>query len=179
MLNTKYVIVGEDKFQKNDAANGNVWFVERVESVNSANEEIVRLDSLNTKQEAIFTSPPLEKNLSENRVFKVDSLASIKLVEVKPNYLKYESNNSNDGFAVFSENYYGQGWQAYINGEETDHYRVNYVLRGMQIPAGNQSIEFKFEPQVVKKGSTIALGSSVLLVLLLIGGVYYHFRKKD
>ena len=183
MLNTKYIIApGEDNnpvIYNNPDANGNVWFVERVESVNSANEEIVRLDSLNTKQEAIFTSPPLEKNLSKNSVFKVDSLASIKLVEVKPNYLKYESNNSNDGFAVFSENYYGQGWQAYINGEETDHYRVNYVLRGMQIPAGNQSIEFKFEPQVVKKGSTIALGSSVLLVLLLIGGVYYHFRKKD
>jgi len=83
------------------------------------------------------------------------------LVDYKPNYLKYESNNTNSGFAVFSENYYQEGWQAYIDGVEAAHVRVNYVLRGMDIPAGNHAIEFKFEPQIIKTGSGIALVSTI------------------
>jgi uncharacterized membrane protein YfhO len=79
---------------------------------------------------------------------------------------------------VFSENYYGQGWQTYIDGVETTHVRVNYVLRGMEIPAGNHTIEFKFEPQVIKTGSGIALSSTIVLVLLIVGGLFYEFKKK-
>ncbi len=108
----------------------------------------------------------------------MDSLASIKLINLKPNYLKYESNNSNDGFAVFSEIYYGNGWKTFINGKETTHMRVNYTLRGMPIPAGNHIIEFKFDPDVVKTGSKIALASSILFGLLLLGGLFFEFKKK-
>ena len=84
-------------------------------------------------------------------------------IKYKPNYLKYSSQNSNDGFAVFSENYYRQGWQAFIDGVKAEHIRVNYVLRGMEIPSGEHTIEFKFDPQVIRTGSSIALGSSILL----------------
>ncbi len=115
---------------------------------------------------------------SDNRIFIKDSLASIQLMDYKPNYLKYTSNSSNDGFAVFSENYYGDGWQAYIDGVEAGHIRVNYVLRGLEIPKGEHTVEFKFDPQVVKTGSSIALGSSILLGLLLLGGLFYEFKKK-
>ena len=111
--------------------------------------------------------------------FQVDSIASIKLKSFKPNYLEYQSSNTNDGFAVFSENYYKDGWNAYIDGELKHHYRVNYLLRGLPIPSGNHKIEFKFEPQVVKTGSKISLASSLLLGLLLLGGLFYGFKRNS
>ena len=188
MLNTKYIIAqgqdGNPTIYNNPDANGNAWFVERVTKLASANEEIVRLDSLNTKIEAVFSgvtdAQALEKmRPSEIFEYQNDSTSSINLVEIKPNYLKYESDNENNGYAIFSENYYGDGWQAYIDGQEVDHSRVNYILRGMEIPSGNHTIEFKFEPQVVKTGSSIALGSSVLLALLIVGGIYYQVRTRE
>jgi len=181
MLNTKYIIAqGEDEkpiVYNNPDANGNAWFIEGLKIVETANEEILALNSLDTKKEAVIESKWIYDE-KFNQKFKVDSSASIKLIDYKPNYIKYNSNNLSDGFAVFSENYYGQGWQAYINGEKATHVRVNYVLRGMEIPKGNHIIEYKFNPQVIKTGSSIALGSSILIGILLIGGLFYKFRKK-
>jgi hypothetical protein len=180
MLNTKYIIA-EEKGQPfpfvNDDANGNAWFVSKVKTVANADEEIKALDSVNTKEEVIFGKPKLVKMKSLPESFEKDSLATIQLVEYKPNYLKYDSKNANDGFAVFSENYYGKGWQAYIDGKEVIHYRVNYVLRGMEIPAGVHTIEFIFEPQVIQTGSAIALGSSILFGMLVIGGFFWERKK--
>ncbi len=176
MMNVKYIIQtaeeGHPISTRNPYANGNAWFVEKIKTVNSANEEMKALDSLKTRSEAVIVGD-IEKN-----EFVLDSLASIQLISFKPNYLEYQSNNLNDGFAVFSENYYKEGWQAFINGEAVNHYRVNYLLRGLPIPAGNHKIEFKFEPQVVKTGSKISLASSLLLGLLLLGGLFYGFKKK-
>ncbi|GAA3641207.1 hypothetical protein [Flavivirga jejuensis] len=184
MLNTKYIIAQDEKERmfsyKNDEANGNAWFVKNLQKVASANEEIKQLDSLPNKIKAVYSShKALEalKNIKPNYV--VDSLASINLIEEKPNYLRYESENLNEGFAVFSEIFYGNGWKTYINGEEASHIRVNYTLRGMQVPAGNHTIEFRFDPDVVKTGSTIALASSVLFGLLLLGALFYEFKKKQ
>lgn len=178
MLNTKYVISENEK--KQPAAytqftqpNGNAWFVNRLEQVENANEEILALDSLKTKTTAITSL----KEVS-SASFKTDSTATIKLLEFQPNLLKYTSENDYEGFAVFSEIYYGEGWQAYIDGKEVAHTRVDYVLRGLKIPAGTHRIEFKFEPQVIKTGSSIALASSIVLFLLIIGGLFYEFKKK-
>jgi hypothetical protein len=175
MLNTKYIIA-EDEGQVfpyvNEDANGNAWFVRILEKVNSANEEIKLLDSLDTRFKAITTSDVLS-----TKQFRVDSTARIRLTSYKPNDLKYSSNNPEDGFAVFSEMYYSQGWQAYLDGKAVPHERVNYVLRGMEVPSGEHTIEFKFEPEVVKTGSSIALGSSILLGLLLLGSLFVAFKK--
>ncbi|ULC58313.1 YfhO family protein [Flaviramulus sp. BrNp1-15] len=180
MLNTKYVIAQDEQGNlfpyENDEANGNAWFIESLEKIDTPDQEIKLLDSLDNKQKAIYTSHKTDEDVINRYV--VDSLSSIKLIEVKPNYLKYESNNSNDGFAVFSEIYYPEGWKTYIDGQEATHMRVNYILRGMKIPAGKHTIEFKFDPEVVKTGSSIALASSVLLGLLLIGGLFYEFKKQ-
>ena len=178
MLNTKYIIAQNEEGAAvpytNTDANGNAWFISELEEQPDANAEIMALDSLNTKQKGIYSNfEGLPKT------FQVDSLATINLVDYKPNYLKYESSNTNDGFVVFSENYYGQqGWVSYIDGNEAPHVRVNYILRGMQIPAGNHTIEYKFEPQVIKTGSSIAMASSIVFVLLLIGGLFFEFKKK-
>jgi hypothetical protein len=194
MLNTKYIIgQGEDGkpiAYNNPDANGNAWFVEELKQINSANEEIIALDSLDTRNKAILNrydnefyesfTQTMPNRLISQFDYKVDSLVSINLVEYKPNYLKYQSNNNNNnGFAVFSEIYYKDGWQAYIDGDEKEHIRVNYVLRGLEIPKGNHTIEFKFEPQVIKTGGSIALGSSLLLGLLLLGGLFYEFKNKQ
>jgi len=79
---------------------------------------------------------------------------------------------------VFSEIYYADGWQAFIDGKAVPHYRVNYVLRALEIPKGNHTIEFKFEPKVIQTGSSIALASSILLGLLILGGLFYEFKYK-
>lgn len=183
MFNTKYIIAQDEEGTvfpyTNEEANGAAWFVKKLEKVDSANEEIKALDSLDNKNKAVYT---ISKNIIEYQDLKsnyvVDSLASITIKEVKPNYLKYESTNSNEGFAVFSEVYYGNGWKTYIDNEETSHIRVNYTLRGLPVPAGKHTIEFKFDPDVVKTGSKIALASSILLGLLLLGGLFYEFKKK-
>jgi hypothetical protein len=178
MLNVKYVIVptgNGDVPVTNPFANGNAWFVEKVKFVNSADEEIKALDKIDTKKEVVINS--LKNDIKENNFVK-DSTASIQLKLHKPNHLKYTSNNSNVGFAVFSENYYKNGWKATIDGKEAEIYQVNYVLRGLQIPAGKHTIEFKFEPQVVKTGSTIAL-ISIILMLVAIGLGIFYWRKQN
>lgn len=177
MLNTKYIIA-EDESQKpyayvNEAANGNAWFIEALQKVGSANEEMLALDKIDTKKMAVYAS---ERSL--NPIYKLDSLASITVVEYTPNYLKYESNNNNDGFAVFSEIYYSKGWKAFIDEQSVPIVKVNYVLRGLEIPKGNHTIEFKFEPEVVKTGSAISLASSAVLLLLLLAGVFYKVKNK-
>ncbi|MAB49148.1 MAG: hypothetical protein CMC05_11010 [Flavobacteriaceae bacterium] len=182
MLNTKYII---EKNKNGDIiaskqytnANGNAWFVRELEELPSANEEIKALDSLVTKRWAVTTVSEFSSH-PEVLKFKVDSTASIELKSFKPNYLKYESNNVNDGFAVFSEIYYKDGWNAYIDGELKPHIRVNYVLRGMEIPAGKHIIEFKFEPKVIETGSKIALASSAVFGVLLLLGIFFQFKKK-
>ena len=176
MLNTKYIIAEEkgDVFPyTNQKANGNAWFVEQLRKVNTANEEIKALDSLDTKIVAIIN----KEATALKQFYSSDSLASIKVTNYKPNYIKYESNNSDDGFAVFSEMYYENGWQASIDGEIVPHYKVNYLLRGMEIPKGNHTIEFKFEPKVVKTGSKIALASSLLLGVLLLLGLFFEVKR--
>jgi hypothetical protein len=191
MLNVKYIIQSNEQGQQfamnNAFANGNAWFVEKINFANSADEEMKALDSLDTKNEVVIskenseiylhslTTNPISK--LTNTEFKKDSLASIKLDLYKPNHLKYTSNNSNEGFVVFSEMYYKNGWKATIDGKESPIYNVNYVLRGLQVPAGKHTIEFKFEPEVVKTGSTIALMSSIGMILLLIGGLYFENKK--
>ena len=184
MLNTKYIIKadekGEDIALLNPDANGNAWFVEKIKFVSSSNEEMKMLDSLRTKDEVILNLTEFGtyfKGRTFSQDLKRDSLAKIDLIEYKPNHLKYKSTNSNEGFAVFSEMYYENGWIATIDGKETPIYRVDYALRGLEVPAGNHTIEFKFEPQVVKTGSTIVLFSTIGMLLLLIVGIYFESKE--
>ena len=178
MLNVKYVIQkdkeGKEFPVSNPAVNGNAWFVSQVKLVNSADEEMKALDSLDSKEVAVVNSKDFD---IKKTAFAKDSSATITLENYKPNYLKYVSNNSKEGLAVFSEMYYGKGWNAYIDGKSVDHIRVDYVLRALNIPAGKHTIEFKFEPQVIKTGSTITLISSIGMLLLLVGGIYFERKK--
>ena len=179
MLNIKYLIQTNKKGEKiairNTQANGNAWFVNKIIDANSADAEMKALDKLDTKNEVLINN----EGGKEYLVNEFDnSKATIKLTSYQPNELKYISNNPIVGYAVFSEMYYKNGWNAYIDGKLEKHDRVDYALRGLPIPAGKHIIEFKFEPQVIKTGSTISLISFIGILLLLGGGIYYETRKK-
>ncbi len=179
MLNTKYIIV-PTKNQTvpivNPQANGNAWFIKHIKTVASADSEIVGLYAINTKREAIIQQK--NKDLtSVNPTYSNDG--KITLQSYKPNDLVYESDSKDKGFAVFSEIYYPKGWNAYIDGVLTPHTCVDYILRGMEIPAGKHKVEFKFEPTVYKTGNMLALIGSILLVLTVIGGFYFANKKKE
>ena len=118
----------------------------------------------------------IHKNINRFN-FQTDSTTTITLTDYEPNHLTYISKNENAGIAVFSEMYYEHGWNAYIDGKPQDHFKVNYVLRAMKVPAGEHKIEFKFEPQVVETGSKITLASSILLGLILLGGIGFSFWR--
>jgi hypothetical protein len=180
MLNTKYYIVDSDKgikqAQLNPDANGNAWFVERLKVVNSANEAILALDSVNTKNVAVFErSSSTQKELKSS--FEMHPTDTIELLNYDVNSLTYLSKTVKEQFAVFSEIYYKNGWNAYIDGELVPHYRINYVLRGMLIPPGEHTIEFKFAPKVIQQGSVISLFSYLLLFGIPIGGLFFGKNK--
>lgn len=183
MLNTKYFIVNNPEtntpiVQINPDALGNVWFVQNWKIVANADAEIGLLDSMNTKTTAAIDQRYADeiKGLEEN---VVDSTAKISLKAdgYSPKELKYTTNSTKDRLAVFSEIYYPAGWNAYIDGKLTPHVRLNYVLRGMKIPAGKHDIVFKFEPKVFIEGEQIALAGSLALFLVVAGVAFMEFRK--
>ena len=179
MLNVRYVVQQNQEGKvfpiENPNANGNAWFVRQLKTVASADAEIMALDSLDTGNVAVINTEIFED--LQQFVYQVDSTASISLVDYQPNHISYESYNSNEGFAVFSEMYYKNGWNAYLDGKAVDHFKVNYVLRGLQVPSGKHNIEFKFEPKVVEQGSKITLASTILLGLIILGGFGFSFWK--
>ncbi|WGF92271.1 YfhO family protein [Aequorivita marisscotiae] len=181
MLNVRYIIVqnknGGAVAQRNPYANGDAWFVENVLPAENADEEIRLLDSLNTKVTAVVNNEFISKIPSQK--IARDSTASIELFSYQPNHLVYEAATKSPQLAVFSEIYYPQGWNAYVNGKPAEYFRANYLLRAMVIPPGNNKIEFKFEPKVIQTGSTISLISSIIFLLILLSGLYYAFRKKE
>ncbi|PRZ27885.1 YfhO family protein [Flavobacterium granuli] len=182
MLNVKYVIQTDKEGKEfptiNPDANGNAWFVNDVKLVNKADDEMRMLDKIDSKKIAVFNINRYRSKFKNAQLKKnLDTTGTIQLNEYKPNYLKYSSNSKNEGLAVFSEIYYENGWNAYIDGEKTDHFPVDYVLRALIVPGGEHTIEFKFEPEVIKTGSTITLISSIGMLLLLLGGIYYERKK--
>ncbi|MGJ8733632.1 MAG: YfhO family protein [Cellulophaga sp.] len=179
MLNVKYVIQEDEEGRSYPAVNpnamGNAWFVQNLRKVTSSNDEIMALDTLNIKTDAVVNMsefPSLTKFS-----FAKDSTAVINLDTYEPNHLIYTATAQNEALAVFSEMYYKNGWNAYIDGKSSPYFKVNYTLRALQIPAGKHKIEFKFEPEVVKNGSKIALASNILLALIVIGGIIFSFKK--
>jgi uncharacterized membrane protein YfhO len=93
--------------------------------------------------------------------------------------IEYESDANSPQFAVFSEIYYPQGWNAYVDGKRTDYCKVNYLLRGLSVPAGKHTVKFVFEPPSVKKGRSITFLASILIAIIFIGGIYMHYRERQ
>ena len=175
MLNSKYFIVSNQNqklAQRNPSALGNAWFVKDLQMVANADEELAALSTVNTSEQALVDQR--YSDLIPSFVF--DSTASIQLTEYIANQLSYTANCSKTQLAVFSEIFYEKGWNAYLNGELVPHFRANYVLRAMAIPAGSHQIEFKFEPTSYRTGESISFAGSAVLLLLLLGVAYTELK---
>jgi hypothetical protein len=179
-LNVKYLILqtndGQDVPLINPFAYGNAWFVSDVKTVTTADAEMKAMGTTDLRKTAIVNSADVKKFKPSS--IAADSISTITLKVHKPNYLKYISRNAAEGLAVFSEIYYPKGWNVFIDGKPADHFRADYTLRAMFVPAGNHTIEFKFEPQVVKTGSMISLVSALGMLILIGGGIYFERKRQ-
>ncbi len=174
MLNVKYFKFGDSKGEvlANNAANGPAWLVPQVELVNSPDEEMATLCELDTKTTAVVDGSKFQ---IEGTQFAADG--TISLTSYAPNKLTYSASLDGDGLAVFSEIYYPEGWVATIDGQEVPIIRANYVLRALEVPAGTHEIEFRFEPAVYRVGNKIMIGSSLILLVVVVIVVGYQGRK--
>lgn len=171
MLNTKYFIFpagqqGQTVPIENPYTFGNAWFIDKIQYVNNANEEIDAIGQVDLQQTAIVDSKFKEALKGVNEGYK-DSLSTIRLTSYEPNQLVYETSSPQDGIVVFSEIYY-PGWTATIDGKPADIARADYILRAMNVPAGKHTIEMRFDPQSLHITEGIAYGAMALLLVGVI-----------
>ena len=168
MLNSRWIIMpsqdGSTIPLLNPHAMGNAWFVDRIEFVESADEEIEVLRAMDLHHEAV-AHKDFEKLLNGMRVTPADFSSTIRLTEYDSNYLIYETNAQKDELAVFSDVYYPKGWQVSIDGVPTEMLRVNYTLRGLPVPAGQHTLTFRFDPQSIRTTDAIAYGAFIIMLL--------------
>ena len=176
MLNTKYVIYAPQAMPiVNPYKMGNAWLVDNVNLVNSADEEMLSLgrDSLTNTvivDKSTENAPADKKYNSAN--------GKIELINYEPNVMTYKFSSAEDQLAVFSEIYYPDGWNAYINGEKATYFRANYLLRAMNLKAGDYTIEFRFEPKSYDIGKILSIICSILLTTAL-AYIIFAACKKD
>lgn len=182
MLNTKYFIVqgqeGQPMAQQNPQALGNAWTVSKLIMAENANQEMDALDSMDVANTAV-----VDKRYSsflDGVKPSGDSSAKVTLTSYHPNKLTYSFDSPSQEVVVFSENYYkgNEDWISSIDGKEAPHFRANYVLRAMVVPAGKHTIEFVFDPVTVKKGQRIDLAASTIWGILVVLALFMEFKIK-
>lgn len=179
-LNVKYILYPDEKDSSlqpllNPNALGPVWFVNELKVMPSADSLLEEIEQTDFSSEALILENTVPKNLRLS--YSKDSLAKIQLVNAKPDRLTYDVSASSPQFAVFSEMYYPDGWSARVNGKLTPIHNVNYVLRGLEIPANTSEIEFYFEPEVVVQGTRIRWGSFFFFIVGVLGIGYFQYFK--
>lgn len=177
MLNTKYFIMplqgGQTVPLQNPYAYGNAWFVDKVSYVENANQEIDKVGKLNLRHEAVADAK-FKEQLGQS--VPQDDTSIVKLTQYKPNNLTYEVKSSKGGVVVFSEIYY-PGWTATIDGQPAELGRVNYLLRALNVKAGNHKVVLDFHPTSIKKTETVAYVGYAVLLILLIVGIWVEIKK--
>lgn len=173
MMNIKYIIQPSENnplgVSKNPNAYGNAWFVHSLLEQPSADAEISALKDTNLKHIAVTTD-------QKSKTYAIDSTAQITLHSHKPNELIYISQSTQKQLAVFSEIYYPKGWEAFIDDKPVSHFRVNYLLRALEIPEGNHMIRFQFRPKVIQTGWWISIGAYLVFFLFLGVQLKKQFR---
>lgn len=182
MMNMKYAILNPENpvIVENPNAMGNAWFVDNVVIAQNPNEESDALNTINLHN-TLVTDVKFHDFVKDFRPHH-DSTAKIQLTKYAPDYVEYDYTAAEDGIAVFSEIYYPYGWNAYIDGQSTDHFRANYTLRALNVPAGTHHIRFEFRPATVEKWGKVAIASKYVMnltILSIIGfAIYRSVRRR-
>lgn len=178
MLNTKYFIFplqgGATAPLQNPYAQGNGWFVDKIDYVADANAEYAEVGKIDVRHEAV-ADKQFEAVLGQAKAN--DSTATVKLDKYEPNNLQYTVNSKNGGIVVFSEIYY-PGWKATVDGQSVELGRVNYILRAVNVKPGKHIVVLDFHPTSISTTETIAYISIVILLLAIAGAGYMEWKKK-
>ena len=180
MLNVKYFILPDNErnvpvARLNDASLGNAWFIKDIIIAKDPKDEIEKLKDFDPANQVILDEQ-FNQNI-DNKTFS--GAGEISLVSYHPEKLIYKSSSDQEQFAVFSDIFYQPGWKSYVDGQESEHFRVNYILRGMIIPPGDHKIEFSFKPPSYAIGGKISLAFSILVGLALLGIIIQSQRGKE
>ena len=177
MLNTKYFIFplqgGATIPLKNIYAQGNGWFVDKIDYVADANAEYAEVGKIDVRHEAV-ADKQFEAVLGQAKAN--DSTATVKLDKYEPNNLQYTVNSKNGGIVVFSEIYY-PGWKATVDGQSVELGRVNYILRAVNVKPGKHIVVLDFHPTSISTTETIAYIAIIILLLAIVGAGYLRFKK--
>jgi len=183
MLNTKYVIMNDANNNPvpryNPDAMGNAWYIDSVLIVNTPNEECDALNYIDLNTTAVLDAK--FAGFVKDFVSGNNATDTVTLLSYAPNMIEYHSNAPNEGIVVFSEIYYPYGWHAYIDNEPVEHFRVNYTLRALNVPAGEHHIRFEFEPDAIRKYEPVSVACIIILYGTILGGIVYgivRYRRK-
>ncbi len=179
MLNMKYYIYPNQQSSQpvygiNPNANGNAWIVNDIKVVENADSAIVNLPKIDTKTLAIVEKEYADFVASNSAI---DNAASVKLTSYHPEKLEYSYSAETENNVAFSEVFYDKGWNAYIDNQPVDHFRLNYILRGLKVPAGKHSIRFEYDPKTFQTGSILAMTFGSLIYLLIGLSIFLWVRK--
>ena len=178
MLNTKYMIFplqgGQTVPLQNPYTYGNAWFIDKIQYVANANEEMAAVGQLNLRHEAVADAK-FKAQIGE--AMEQDSVSIVTIKGYEPNELSYEVNSGKGGVVVFSEIYY-PGWTATIDGQPAELGRVNYILRALNVKSGKHDVVLTFKPKSVNTTETIAYISYVILMFVVLGAVYMEYRRR-
>lgn len=177
MLNTRYLVYNQEAPPvRNPFAYGNAWFVPNMKIVENADAEMEALETLQPLETAV-----IDKRFAtdlEGFTPQFDPEGSISLIDYRPNHLIYKTKAASEQLAVFSEIYYQPGWDVTIDGQPASHFRADWTLRAMRIPAGEHTIEFDFRPRTYIVAANVGVYSSFLILLLFIGAIGYSIWEE-
>ena len=177
MLNTRYFIFplqgGQTVPIQNPYAYGNAWFVDKLDYVDNANDEIAAVGKIDLRHQAVADAK-FKEQLGEATA--QDTLSLVNITSYEPNRLTYDVSSDKGGVLVFSEIYY-PGWEAKVDGQPVELGRVDYILRALNIQPGKHEVELSFFPKSVNATETVAYVAYVLLLLLVLGGVFMEYRR--
>jgi hypothetical protein len=174
MLNTKYIVIDPSNppLEYHNRL-GNAWLVKSSLSAQNADQEMAALSLTDPATGAVIFNPEVEMGT----IKEYSDEGTIELTSYSPNRLTYRYNVPEGGLAIFSEVYYPAGWKAYIDSQEVEILRANYILRGLELTPGEHTVEFVFAPESFKSGKNISLCSSIALILLLLGSIIVSNRQ--
>ncbi|MFA5619250.1 MAG: YfhO family protein [Weeksellaceae bacterium] len=180
LLNAKYLVLGNlssPMVQMNPNAYGNVWLVNNIKEVPYANEEILALKDADLRNEVVLETKFVAQ--LKDTSFQSDSISTIELMDYQPDKLVYKANIHSPKIAVFSEIYYPHGWKVTVNGQSRPILKADYLLRAVELQKGDNEIIMEFDPPIVKTGKRITMGFNVLFTLLIIGGIFLLWKKRQ